>query len=58
MKPLALILAAAFFVMAILYFTGHGYPAGVHYKHAVAMLALAVVALIWYRFLSATPTRR
>jgi hypothetical protein len=59
MKPLALVLAAAFFVMAILYFTGHGWPAGVHTKHGVVMLVLGVASLIWFRFQSAsTPSRR
>ena len=58
MKPLALVLAAAFFVMAILYFTGHGYPSGVHTKHGVVMLVLGVASLVWFRFQSAsTPSR-
>jgi hypothetical protein len=58
MKPLALVLAAAFFVMAILYFTGHMfYPTGVHTKHGVVMLVLGVASLVWFRFQSATPSR-
>jgi hypothetical protein len=57
MKPLALVLAAACFVMAILYFTGHGYPSGVHTKHGVVALVLGVAALVWFRFQSSSPTR-
>jgi len=40
MKPLALVLTAVFFVAAILYWTGHGIPSGVHTKHGVLMLVL------------------
>jgi len=56
MKPLALVLAAVFFIAAILYFTGHFYPSGVHTKHGVVMLVLAVLSLVWYRFLGNATT--
>ncbi|MFN2459351.1 MAG: hypothetical protein ABR591_01465 [Candidatus Velthaea sp.] len=56
MKPLALALAAVFFVVAILYFTGHAIPAGVHAKHGIAMLVLALLCLVWYRFQSNAST--
>ncbi|GAC1417547.1 MAG: hypothetical protein NVSMB64_27410 [Candidatus Velthaea sp.] len=54
MKPLALVLAALFFIAAILYWTGHFYPAGVHTKHGVVMLVLAVLSLVWFRFLTSS----
>jgi hypothetical protein len=58
MKALALVLAAAFLVLAVLYWTGHApYPTGVHYKHAVAMLVLAVASLVWFRFQSTASAR-
>lgn len=56
MKPIALVVAVLFFVAAILYWTGHGIPSGVHTKHGVVMLVLAVLSLIWYRFLSNAST--
>jgi hypothetical protein len=53
MKALALVLAVAFVVLAVLYFTGNApYPHGVHVKHAVLMLVLAVASLVWFRFQS------
>ncbi|MGB8266067.1 MAG: hypothetical protein WCE44_07085 [Candidatus Velthaea sp.] len=52
MKAVALLLAVVFFVIAILYLTGHGYPAGVHYKHAILAFVLAVLSLVWFRFVS------
>lgn len=52
MKALPLILAGLFVVASILYFTGHLYPTGVHAKHGVLMLVLAVLSLVWYRFMS------
>jgi hypothetical protein len=59
MKILALVLAGVFLVLSILYFTGHGIPSGYHAKHAVVMLVLAVLSLVWFRFLSnSTSTAR
>ena len=43
MKPLALILAAVFVVIAILYWTGHFVPAGVHLKHGIVSIILALL---------------
>ena len=40
MKPLALVLAAVFVVIAILYWTGHFYPSGVHTKHGIVSIGL------------------
>ena len=57
MKPLALILAAVFVVIAILYWTGHFIPAGVHLKHGIVSVILALLCLVWYRFQSADTTR-
>jgi hypothetical protein len=57
MKQLALILAAVFVVIAILYWTGHFYPAGVHPKHGIVAVILALLCLVWFRFQSAEPTR-
>ncbi len=57
MKQLALILAAVFVVIAILYWTGHGYPSGVHAKHGIVSIILALLCLVWYRFQSAAPAR-
>ncbi len=52
MKALALLLAAVFLIAAILYATGHGYPSGIHTKHAILAFVLAVLALVWFRFQS------
>lgn len=52
MKALPIVLAIVFVVAAILYFTGHFYPTGVHTKHGVVMLILAVLSLVWFRFMS------
>ena len=57
MKQLSLVLAAVFFVVAILYWTGHFIPAGVHVKHGIVSVVLALLCLIWYRFQSASATR-
>lgn len=57
MKQLALILAVVFIIIAILYWTGHGYPAGVHTKHGIVAIVLALLCLVWYRFQSASPAR-
>jgi hypothetical protein len=62
MKGLSLVLALAFFVLTLLYWTGHGplsgTPGVVHVKHGVVTLVLAVLALIWWRFLSNAEPRR
>ena len=58
MKPLALILAAVFLIIAVLYWTGHFVPAGVHVKHGIVSVILALLSLVWYRFQSADPTAR
>jgi hypothetical protein len=57
MKPLALVLAVVFVIIAALYFTGHGYPAGVHTKHGIVSIILALLCLVWYRFQSTAPAR-
>ncbi len=57
MKQLALILAVVFVIIAILYWTGHSYPAGVHTKHGIVAVILALLCLVWYRFQSAAPAR-
>jgi len=57
MKQLALILAAVFVIIAILYWTGHFIPAGVHLKHGIVSIILALLCLVWYRFQSAETTR-
>lgn len=57
MKQLSLALAAVFLIVAVLYWTGHAYPAGVHVKHGIVCVVLALLALVWFRFLSAEPAR-
>ncbi|MDB5071030.1 MAG: hypothetical protein JWM87_2141 [Candidatus Eremiobacteraeota bacterium] len=57
MKQLSLVLAAVFVVIAILYWTGHFYPAGVHVKHGIVSVILALLCLVWYRFQSASTAR-
>lgn len=57
MKMLSLILAALFLVIAVLYWTGHFIPAGVHAKHGIVSVVLALLCLVWFRFQSATPAR-
>ncbi len=57
MKQLSLILAAVFLIIAVLYWTGHFYPTGVHAKHGIVAVVLALLCLVWYRFQSATPAR-
>ncbi len=63
MKPLALLLAALFFVLGILYglgtinwFTKSGTEHSHHITHLVLCWILALLALIWYRFQS-NPSR-
>jgi hypothetical protein len=55
MKILAIVLALAFFVVAVLYWVG--VFGGVHVKHGILFAALGVLALIWLRFQSATASR-
>lgn len=57
MKQLALVLAAVFLIIAVLYWTGHFIPAGVHAKHGIVSVILALLCLVWFRFQSATPAR-
>ncbi|MGD1065353.1 MAG: hypothetical protein ABR975_00875 [Vulcanimicrobiaceae bacterium] len=57
MKQLSLILAVLFLVAAVLYWTGHGIPSGVHTKHGIIAFILALLCLVWYRFQSAPATR-
>jgi hypothetical protein len=57
MKQLALILAVVFIIIAVLYWTGHFYPAGVHTKHGIVSVILALLCLVWFRFQSASPAR-
>ena len=61
MKPLAILLAIAFFVLGALYWTGTlqiaVHEPGPHHKHAVLFAGLGILSLIWYRFQSAPPTR-
>ncbi len=60
MKPLALILAVACFIIAVLYATGAlqigaGHP-GRHISHAALFAVLGILALVWYRFQSNSAT--
>lgn len=57
MKQLALVLAVVFLIIAVLYWTGHFVPAGVHVKHGVVSVILALLCLVWYRFQTAAPAR-
>jgi hypothetical protein len=52
MKLLPIILAVVCAVIAVLYWTGHFFPSGVHTKHGVVFAFLAVLCLVWYRFSS------
>ena len=59
MKGLALGLAAVFFIVAILYWTGVT-PLGQHAKHGILFFILGALCLVWMRFTnseSATPSR-
>lgn len=58
MKALALILAAVFLIIAILYWTGHFIPAGYHRTHGILSVVLALLCLVWYRFQTAAAPRR
>jgi hypothetical protein len=61
MKGLSLLLAIAFFVLAVLYWTGSVQIAvhepGPHHKHAVLFAGLGILCLIWFRFQSASRVR-
>jgi len=57
MKQLSLVLAVVFLVIAVLYWTGHFYPAGVHAKHGIVSVVLALLCLVWYRFQSSASAR-
>ena len=52
MKALPITLAVVAFILAGLYFTGHGPLAShkAHPTHGVAFLVLGVLSLIWLRF--------
>jgi hypothetical protein len=56
MKPLALVLAAVFFLVAILYWTGIVLPH--HVKHGILAVVLGLLCLVWFRFQSASATAR
>jgi hypothetical protein len=67
MKPLALVLAAVFFIVALLYLFGvlqigtHVDPLAPHKRHIshfVLFAVLGALSLVWFRFQSnATPAR-
>jgi hypothetical protein len=57
MKQLALVLAVVFLIIAVLYWTGHFYPAGVHTKHGIVSVVLALLCLVWFRFQTAAAAR-
>ncbi len=62
MKILATGLAAAFFVVAILFATGTlqigTHEPGPHYKHAILFALLGLLSLLWLRFQSNTAASR
>jgi hypothetical protein len=61
-KILATGLAAAFFVIAILFATGTlqigTHEPGPHIKHAILFVLLGILSLVWLRFQSNTATSR
>jgi hypothetical protein len=57
MKALALVLAIAFFAVAVLYWLPNG-PFGHHLKHGILFAILGILALVWMRFQSSAPARR
>lgn len=61
MKALAIALAIVCFLLAILYWMGTlqvgASTPGPHHKHAVLFAVLGILALIWFRFQSAAPSR-
>jgi type VI protein secretion system component VasK len=61
-KPLALILAVVFFIVAILYLVGVlqvgvAHPGGRHVSHFVLFAVLGALCLVWMRFQGAPATR-
>jgi FtsH-binding integral membrane protein len=66
MKALALLLAAAFFILGLLYglgkiefLTRSGEAHSHHISHLVVCWVIALLALVWYRFQSSSsPSRR
>lgn len=59
MKQLSLVLAVIFVIIGVLYFMGRmPWPTlGVHARHGIACIILALLCLVWYRFQSASPAR-
>lgn len=64
MKALALILAAAFFIVGLLYgmgminiLTKSGEAHAHHVTHLVVFWVLALLSLIWFRFQTSSATR-
>ncbi len=59
LKPLALVLAIVFFIIAVLYATGilqiGAHDPGPHLKHAALFVILGVLSLVWMRFQSSSP---
>jgi hypothetical protein len=49
MKTVALVLAIAFFILAIVYWLPSG-PLGSHVKHGILFAALGLLSLVWMRF--------
>jgi hypothetical protein len=65
MKPLALVLAVVFVILAIMAFVGvnagvhaMGLDGTRHLKHAVLYAILAALSLVWFRFQNNTATIR
>jgi hypothetical protein len=60
MKAIAILLSLVFFVLGILYWNGTlqvgASHAGPHHSHAILFMVLAVLSLIWLRFVSNEPT--
>ena len=56
MKILSIVIAVASFVLAVLYFSGHGPFAShkVHVTHGVLFVVIGLLALVWFRFQSAS----
>jgi hypothetical protein len=44
-----------YFVGALQFGTSH---AGPHHSHGILLIVLGLLALVWYRFQSAAPSRR
>jgi type VI protein secretion system component VasK len=61
-KPLALVLAVVFFIIAVLYLVGVlqigvSHPGGRHVSHFVLFAVLGALCLVWMRFQGAPQTR-